>query len=97
VLSLPLQDMRIPSGQPSYLQLDVNTFIDRDIGDALRYQAYGFYSKRLPAWIKFDNLNRNFEFHPPRSGRGSLRIRVVARDFEGLEAEECFTLTWGED
>jgi len=26
-----------------------------------------------------------------------LRIRIVARDFDGLEAEECFTLTRDED
>jgi len=97
VLHLPLHDLHIPSGQRSRLQLHANTFIDNDVGDALRYRAYGFYSERLPAWIRFDALNRHFDFHPPRSDSGSLRIRVVARDFEGLEAEECFTLTWGED
>jgi AAA family ATP:ADP antiporter len=97
VLSLPLRDLRIPSGRKSGLQLDADTFVDTDIGDALRYQAYLFYSTRLPNWIKFDTLNRRFEFHPPRHASGSLRIRVVARDFEGLEAEECFTLTWGEE
>jgi AAA family ATP:ADP antiporter len=97
VLRLPLRDVRIPAGQRSRLQLDADTFIDTDVGDALRYQAYRFYSERLPAWIKFDALNRHFEFHPPRGRDGSLRIRVVARDFDGLEAEECFTLTWGGD
>ena len=97
VLSLPLHDVRVPAGQRSLLQLDADTFIDTDIGDALRYQAYLFYSDRLPVWIKFDTLNRHFEFHPPRNASGRLRIRIVARDFEGLEAEECFTLTWGDE
>jgi len=96
VLHLPLHDLHIPAGQRSRLQLDANTFVDTDVGDALRYRAYGFYAERLPAWIRFDALNRHFEFHPPRSASGSLRIRVVARDFDGLEAEECFTLTWGD-
>jgi hypothetical protein len=65
------------------------------VGDALSYQAYLFYAKRLPSWIKFDTLNRRFEFHPPRDARGSLRIRVVAKDFDGLEAESSFILSWG--
>ena len=97
VLSLPLQDVHIPSGQRSRLQLDADTFVDTDIGDALRYRAYLFYSARLPTWVKFDSLNYRFEFYPPRNASGSLQIRVVARDFDGLEAEECFTLTWGEE
>ena len=96
VLGLPLQDLRVPAGQASQLQLDADTFVDTDIGDALKYQAYLFYSARLPAWIKFDGLNRQFEFHPPGNASGSLRIRVVARDFDGLEAEESFTLSWGD-
>jgi AAA family ATP:ADP antiporter len=96
VLQLPLRDLFIPAGQHSHLQLDAGTFVDTDIGDAMKYHAHIFYSGRLPAWIKFDGLNRRFEFRPPRTASGSLRIRVVARDFEGLEAEECFTLSWGE-
>ena len=96
-LHLPLNDLYIRAGQRSQLQLDANTFVDADIGDALKYQAHLFYAKRLPEWIKFDGLNRRFEFYPPNDTSGSLQVRVVARDFEGLEAEECFTLSWGGD
>jgi AAA family ATP:ADP antiporter len=95
VLTLPLKDLLIPAGELSRLDLAPNTFEDPDLGDALRYQAYLFYAKRLPSWIKFDPLNRRFEFHPPRDARGSLRVRVVARDFDGLEAETSFKLSWG--
>jgi AAA family ATP:ADP antiporter len=95
VLHLPLRDLHVTAGQRSRLQLDADTFVDTDVGDALRYRAYRFYAGRLPNWVKFDALNRRFEFYPPRDDSGSLRIRVVARDFDGLEAEECFTLTWG--
>ena len=93
VLSLPLADISIPAGQVSRLQLAPETFVDADVGDALRYQAYQSYARRLPNWVKFDGLNRRFDFHPPPAARGSLRIRVVARDFDGLEAEESFTIT----
>jgi AAA family ATP:ADP antiporter len=95
VLTLPLKDLSIPTGELSRLELDPHTFEDPDVGDALSYQAYLFYTKRLPSWIKFDALNRRFEFHPPRDARGRLRIRVVAKDFDGLEAESSFILSWG--
>jgi len=95
VLSVPMKDLSIPTGELSRLALDPNTFEDPDVGDALSYQAYRFYAKRLPSWIKFDALNRRFEFTPPRDARGSLRIRVVAKDFDGLEAESSFVLSWG--
>ena len=77
------------------MALEPDTFVDPDVGDALRYQAFARYSDRLPAWIKFDALNRRFQFSPPASERGSLRIRVVARDFDGLEAELCFNVKYG--
>ncbi|MEH6635952.1 MAG: putative Ig domain-containing protein [Halioglobus sp.] len=95
VLITPLQDLSIPAGQSSQLDLAADTFVDNDVGDALRYQAYLFYAQKLPNWIKFDGLNQRFEFNPPRNIKGSSKIRVVARDFEGLEAESSFTLTWG--
>jgi AAA family ATP:ADP antiporter len=96
VLNSPLQDLRIPAGEVFRIQLKADTFVDSDIGDALRYQAYARYSDRLPSWIKFDGLGRRFVFNPPASASGSLQIRVVARDFEGLEAESSFTLVWGD-
>ncbi len=94
VLNAPLQDLSIRAGEPFRLQLKYDTFVDADVGDALRYQAYATYSDRLPAWIKFDGLHRRFLFNPPAAASGSLQIRVVARDFDGLEAESSFTLDW---
>ena len=94
VVTEPLDDMVIPGGQISHLQLSAETFTDPDVGDALRYQAFATHSSRLPAWIKFDGLNRRFEFSPPARGSESLCIRVVARDFEGLEAELSFRVSY---
>ena len=95
VLSTPLENLSIRGGERHHMQLDPDTFKDSDIGDALKYQAHLFYCERLPSWIKFDGLNRRFEFQAPATGSGSLKIRVIARDFDGLEAESSFTLTWG--
>ena len=96
VLTLPLEDLVIETGQTTHLSLEPDVFVDDDVGDALSYKAYLFHARRLPTWIKFDDLNRSFTFNPPPAAGGSLRIRVVARDYDGLEAESSFTLTWGE-
>lgn len=90
-----LEDLHIPAGRVTSLQVAADTFYDPDIGDALRYLAFAGRDERLPAWVKFDALNRHFRFHPPSQSRGSLRIRVVARDFDGQEAEISFTVSYG--
>ena len=96
VLATPLHDACIKAGVQSRLQLNPDAFVDTDVGDALSYRAYTFYSRRLPPWIAFDSLQRCLVCTPPIAESGSLRIRVVARDFDGLEAESSFTLTWGD-
>lgn len=90
----PLEDMFIPSGRTSQMQLDADTFIDPDVGDALRYSAFTYPAEELPPWVTFDGLDRNFLFSPPAKTSGKLRIRVVASDYEGLEAEVCFMLNY---
>ena len=96
VLATPLHDASIKAGVQSRLQLNPDAFVDTDVGDALSYRAYAFYSGRLPPWIAFDSLQRCLVCTPPIAASGSLRIRVVARDFDGLEAESSFILTWGD-
>ncbi|MEH6569306.1 MAG: Npt1/Npt2 family nucleotide transporter [Halioglobus sp.] len=96
ILGSPLLDLSIKSGESSELQLDRNTFIDPDVGDALKYQAFLSPEERLPTWVKFDSFNRTFRFAPPSNSSGSLTIRVVARDFDGLEAQTSFTLSYSE-
>lgn len=95
VVAAPLNDISIPAGQLSHMEIDPQTFVDPDIGDALKYQAYAFHSERLPSWIRFDGLNRRFRFLPPAASIGTLTIRVVARDFDGLEAEVSFNVDYG--
>ncbi|MBT4522730.1 MAG: ATP translocase [Halieaceae bacterium] len=94
VVVTPLSDFDIPSGVLSHLVLDRDTFIDHDEGDAMKYQAFAEHSNRLPGWVKFDSLNRKFQFNPPPYSSGNLIIRVVARDFDGLEAETSFTVSY---
>jgi AAA family ATP:ADP antiporter len=95
VLGTPLADMRIPAGEMSRLVLNEDTFIDPDEGDALRYLAFQGGRLDLPRWVRFDSLNRIFQFQPPAGATGSVEIHVVARDFAGLEAETSFTVRYG--
>jgi ATP:ADP antiporter, AAA family len=90
-----LDDLSITAGEHSYHKIDGSTFFDPDPGDALHYYAYTYHDDPLPRWIKFDGLTRSFQFRPPASDSGSLKIRVVAKDYDGLEAELCFNLKYG--
>ena len=96
-VGLPLPDMDIRSGEISGLDLHEDTFLDPDEGDALRYLAFRESDGELPRWVKFDALHRRFEFRPPPESKGSIEIRVVARDFEGAEAETRFTVHYSSD
>lgn len=95
VPSVSLEDIEIPAGQITHLVLDVDTFVDPDEGDALKYMAFATHADRLPGWVKFDSHKRRFEFKPPPASSGDLTIRVVARDFDGLEAHMSFTVSYG--
>jgi AAA family ATP:ADP antiporter len=93
-VGLPLPDMDIPAGAISDFVMDEDTFYDPDEGDALKYQAYMNFDGSLPRWIKFDPLHRRFEFNPPAGTEGNVTIRVVAKDFDGAEADMEFQVSY---
>jgi hypothetical protein len=95
VPGVSLEDIGIPAGQITHLVLDADIFIDPDEGDALKYMAFATHANRLPGRVKFDSHKRQFEFQPPPASRGDLAIRVVAKDFDGLEAHMSFTVSYG--
>jgi AAA family ATP:ADP antiporter len=94
-VGVPLPDMDIPSGEITQLVMNEDSFFDPDEGDALKYLAYLHFDKPLPRWVRFDPLHRRFEFQPPPGESGTIEIRVVARDFDGLEAESSFKVSYG--
>jgi AAA family ATP:ADP antiporter len=96
ILFAPLGDLMIPAGKVTHLQLRADTFIDPDLGDALRYEARAHGGGCLPDWVRFDALTRNFQFNPPSGSAGSLHIRVVARDYDGLHTEASFRVDYGQ-
>lgn len=95
VLAAPVADLAVESGQVTDFIFDSDTFLDPDEGDALRYTAYLNESERLPQWVEFDGLQRHFRFSPLPSDEGSINLRLVARDYEGLSAETRFRVDFG--
>ena len=94
-VGIPLPDMDIPAGVISHFSLHEDSFVDADEGDALKYLAFTQFDNNLPNWVRFDAFHRRFEFHPPLGTEGTMEIRVVARDFDGLEAESTFEVRYG--
>jgi AAA family ATP:ADP antiporter len=93
-VGMAFPDMDIPAGEISQFAFDEDAFLDPDEGDALKYQAYCAEGEKLPGWVEFDALTRQFRFNPPPGAQGSIEIRVVAKDFDGLEAQSSFKVRY---
>jgi AAA family ATP:ADP antiporter len=88
--------LRMPSGLLSKFSISECTFVDPDIGDALKFEATLDSGDSLPKWIKFDRMSRTFSFHPPNGYCAEISILVVASDFEGLTASTEVRVTFFE-
>ena len=60
----------------------------------LTEQGEMFHRYAMDVLVRFDALNRRFRLQPPAGSSGTLEIRVVARDFDGLEAEMDFEIRY---
>ncbi|TQV89644.1 ATP translocase [Aliikangiella coralliicola] len=86
--------LQMPSGSMSKFSISECTFVDPDIGDALKFHARRVSGQPLPKWIKFDRMTRTFTFNPPVGHEGELNIEVIASDFEGLTASSKIKVTF---
>ncbi len=86
--------LHMPSGILSKFSISECTFVDPDIGDALKFEAKMEGGDPLPKWIKFDRMSRTFTFRPPNQHYGEIAILVVASDFEGLTASTEVRVTF---
>lgn len=86
--------LQMPSGFLSKFSISECTFVDPDIGDALKFYAQQESGEPLPKWVKFDRITRTFSFHPPEEHEGELHIEVTAADFEGLTASSKVRVTF---
>jgi hypothetical protein len=62
----------------------------------IRLEATQVNGDPLPGWLTFDGVTGRLSGTPPDDFDGVLRIRITARDNQGLEASTQFTITVGE-
>jgi ATP:ADP antiporter, AAA family len=79
-------NLHMPAGAVSKFSISECTFVDPDIGDALKFDAMLQGGTSLPHWIRFDRITRTFTFNPPEEHVADYNITVTATDFEGLTA-----------
>ena len=73
--------------------LDINTFSDPDVGDALSYSAILFNGNALPSWLNWDDQALSFSGTPTNSDVGVLTITVIASDMANQSIASSFILT----
>ncbi|MCP3674438.1 MAG: ATP translocase [Gammaproteobacteria bacterium] len=93
-LMATIPHLRMPSGELSKFSISEDTFVDPDIGDALKFHATNELGKPLPKWVKFDRMTRTFSFNPPEGYIGELLIEIIATDFEGLAVSTRMEVTF---
>lgn len=94
-LEANLPGLTIAAGAMSQFTISEQTFVDHDIGDALKFYARTDTGKRLPKWISFDKYTRTFSFSPPAKSQGKEVIKVFAVDYEGLTVSSTLVVHYG--
>ena len=91
----PLPDIQVPAGQLTMFSIPDDCFFDPDPGDTLDYSASLEDGAGLPDWVRFDVYNQTFTVRPPGDSSGKLNLKLIATDFEGLNASGVFMLEYG--
>jgi AAA family ATP:ADP antiporter len=94
-LEANIPGLTIPAGVMSQFTISEQTFVDYDIGDALKFYAKTDAGDKLPKWIRFDKYTRTFSFSPPSNSKGREVIKVMAVDYEGLTVSGMLVVHYG--
>lgn len=86
----PIPDIEVPAGHPLLHQVPEDTFVDKDPGDVLTLSAQLATGEPLPYWLTFDPASAVFAGVTPQAPGTIFEVEVVATDFEGLSARDCF-------
>lgn len=83
VLLHPIEDRVLTPGQTFAFELPMDTFMDPDEGDVLRFSADRDEQHGLPGWLEFHGDQLAFSGEVPAGQTGVTRIVVTAKDFDG--------------
>ena len=89
-----VDNLTIIPGQPFAYIIPRETFIDPDVGDALKFNASSVDGSCLPKWIQFISLECCFVGKPPKDLIENFELKIVltATDFDGLSANTSFKI-----
>jgi hypothetical protein len=96
VVNRAVPEVSFASGQSLTFTLPRDTFVSSAAGQmtlkAVLVDADGRTEQALPSWIRFDPVSGTFSGEPPSGAPAVLRIKVIARDSQGNEAEVTLTI-----
>ncbi len=93
ILNKAIADEIYQPGSIFLLRLEHDTFVDPDPGDTIDYEAMMSDGSPLPVWLEFDAQALVFSGKVPHDYKETLNIKVVAKDFDGLSADDVFKLS----
>ncbi|HTF19515.1 MAG TPA: putative Ig domain-containing protein, partial [Chryseolinea sp.] len=93
VVSNPLTDQVITTGQSYTYTVPSNAFTDPDAGTTLTYAASLASGSALPSWLTFNASTRAFSGTPQTANAAALNVKVTVSDGTGGSASDVFLLT----
>ena len=91
ILNKPIEDVAVVANAPFTFALDEDTFVDKDPGGVITLRGWLEDGAKLPKWLSFNPSTRVFSGVPP-AGLSDLKVKVTARDYDGLEAMAHFSI-----
>jgi len=92
----PVPEMNLGVGESLSMTLPPDTFAHTREDVTISLIAMRPDGSALPAWLKFNPRTGTFEGTPPPGFKGSIAVKVVARDGEGREAATLFKIDVGQ-
>jgi hypothetical protein len=83
-------------GKEARFGVPEGTFISTNPGERLTLSAQLTDGRPLPDWLQFNSTTGVFIGTPPGPFKGTVEIRVTARDSQGKEADSVFKLEVGD-
>lgn len=88
-------DQYTESGTRISLTVPADAFAHTQPKEVVRLAATLQDGRPLPTWVQFNAQTGQFNGEVPDGARGELRIKVIARDMQGREANALFRINIG--
>ncbi|MCU0793582.1 MAG: Ig-like domain-containing protein, partial [Opitutaceae bacterium] len=95
ILYRGVPDQFMESNDPFNFTIPIDAFVHSSSEAQVILNATLTDGRPLPDWLHFNRTTGVFEGEPPANFVGELRVKVIARDAQGLQAEAVFRLFIG--